>query len=143
MNCHLVSVEVSVKRLTYQGMYSNGFTFHQDRLKCLNTKSVQRRRPVEDHRMFSNNFLQNFPNFVGSLLGHFLGALNGGSVSLLLKPADDKGFEQLKGHLSWQTTLVHAQFRSYHYHRSTGVINSLAQKVLSESAGLTLQHIAE
>ena len=93
MNRHLVSVKIRVERLAYQGMYSNGFAFHQDGLKCLNTKSVQRRRSVEDHRVFSNDFLQNFPNFAGSLFGHFLGALNGSSVSLLLKSADDEGFE--------------------------------------------------
>ena len=46
MDCHLVAVEVCVKGCTYQRMQLDGLALYQDRLKCLNTQSVQCRSTV-------------------------------------------------------------------------------------------------
>ncbi len=46
MDCHLVAVEVSVECGTYERMEFDRLTFHKNRLKRLDTQSVQGRRTV-------------------------------------------------------------------------------------------------
>ena len=63
MNRHLITIKVSIKGRTHQRMKLNGFTFNQHRLKRLNAQSVQCWCPVEQNRMFANNFIENIPDF--------------------------------------------------------------------------------
>ena len=56
MNSHLVTVEVGVKRSTYEGVKSDSSTLNQDRLECLNTQSVQCRCTVEEYGMLFDYF---------------------------------------------------------------------------------------
>ena len=50
MHSHLVAVEVGVERGTNQRMQLDGAALNQNRLKRLNTQTVQRRRTVQQHR---------------------------------------------------------------------------------------------
>jgi len=115
MNCHLIAVKIRVERLANQRMNPDGFAFHQNRLKRLNTESMQCGRAVKNYRMFGNYLIKHLPHFVGSSLRHLFGALDRGSVSLFLKPPNNKWLEKLKSHFSRQTALIHSQFRSYDY----------------------------
>ena len=65
------------------------------------------------------------------------------NLSQLLQTTNDKWFEQHESHLLRQSTLVKLEFRPDHNYGSTRVINSLAQKIHTESASLPLQHIGE
>ena len=59
---HLVTIEVGVERGTNKGMQLDRLTFYQDRLKCLDTQSVQCRRTVQHNRMLFDDIFQNIPN---------------------------------------------------------------------------------
>ena len=62
MHSHLVSIEVGVERGTNQRMQLDGFTFHQDGLKCLDTQTMQGRRTVQHYRMLFDYLLQHIPD---------------------------------------------------------------------------------
>ncbi|CAI8166880.1 MAG: Uncharacterised protein [Synechococcus sp. CC9902] len=56
---------------------------------------------------------------------------------------DHEGLEQLDRHLLGQTALVHLQLGSDHDHRTTGVVDPLAEKVLAETSLFALNDVAE
>ena len=59
------------------------------------------------------------------------------------QPLHDKGLEQLERHLLGQTALIHLQLRADHDNRTAGIVDTLAQQVLTEAALLTLEHIGQ
>jgi hypothetical protein len=56
---------------------------------------------------------------------------------------DDKGLEQLERHLLGQAALVQLQLRTNHDDRTAGVVEALAQQVLTETPLLALERISE
>ena len=116
VNRHLVTVKVSIKRGTHKRMQLNGFTFNQDRLKRLNTKTVQRWRTVQHHRVLTNNLVQNIPNFRFLFLNKLLCLLHSGRIALRIKSRIDKRLEKLQCHLLRKTTLMQLHFRTNHDH---------------------------
>ena len=52
-------------------------------------------------------------------------------------------FEQLDCHFFRQTALVNLQFRSYDDNGTAGIVNTFTKKVLTETAGFTLQHVRQ
>ena len=51
---------------------------------------------------------------------------------------NDKRLEQFSRHIFRQTTLVQFQFRTYHDYRTTGIVNTFTQQVLTETSLLYL-----
>ena len=60
-----------------------------------------------------------------------------------LQLGEDEGLEQLQRHLLRQAALVQPQRRTDHDHRTTGVVDALAEQVLTEPALLALDHVGE
>ena len=58
VDCHLVSVEVSVEGMTYERMELEGLAVDQNRLEGLDSESVQRRRTVEHDGMLLDDLVQ-------------------------------------------------------------------------------------
>ena len=71
-------------------------------------------------------------------LHHLAGVLDVGGNLLVYQALHNKGLEQLQRHLLGQTALIHLQFRADHDNRTAGIVNTLAQQVLTETALLTL-----
>ena len=126
MDSHLVAVKVSVESRTHQRMQLDCLTLYQDRLKCLDTQSVQSRCTVQHDRMLFDNILQHIPYLRLQSLYHLLGILYivGGSVGNQL--LHNKGFKQLNGHFLWKTALVYLKFRSNHDNGTAGIVHTLA-----------------
>ena len=143
MNGHLVAIEVGVERGTYQRMQLDGLAFNQYRLERLDAQPVQRRCPVEQDRVLADNFGQDIPNLGTFCFYQFLGRLDGGRHTATLQFAEDKRLEQFQRHLFRQATFVQSQFGTNHDDRTTGIIDSLTQQVLTESALLTLDHVGQ
>ena len=61
VDSHLVTVEVSVESRTHQGVQTDGLTFDELRLECLNTQTVQCRSTVQQNRagFFVFGFINN------------------------------------------------------------------------------------
>src|SRR5699024_7395465 len=58
VDSHLVTVEVSVIRRTYERMELQGSSLNKSRLKCLYSETVERRRSVEKYGMLLYNILK-------------------------------------------------------------------------------------
>ncbi len=116
MHGHLVAVKVGVECCTYQRMDLDRFTLNQDGLESLYAQAVQRRRAIQQHRMFANHFFEDVPNDRLLPLDHLAGLLDRRRVALFLELVVDEWLEQLECHLLWQTTLMQLQFRAdYNY----------------------------
>src|SRR5487761_151984 len=143
MHRHLVAVKVSVKRGADQRMNLDRLALHKDRLERLNSQTVQRGRAIQEHRMIPDDFLKNVPYDRLLTLNHFLGRLDGGALSRLLKAMVDEGLEELEGHLLRQAALVKLQFGPDDNDRPPGIIHTLAKQVLAEPPLLAFERIRE
>ncbi|MNK62339.1 hypothetical protein D3C87_815130 [compost metagenome] len=140
---HLVAVEVGVVRGADQRVQLDSLTFDQYRFKRLDTQTVKGRCTVEKNRVFANHFSENVPNLWQLALDHLLGSLDGGSETTHFKLAENERLEQLESHFLRQTALVQTQGRTYGNYRTTGVVNTLTEQVLTETTLLTLDHVSQ
>ena len=143
MDCHLVTVEVGVECGTCQRVQLDGTALHQHRVESLNAQTVQGRCTVQQNGVALDHGLQAVPHFGLSALHHLAGGLDVVGNTLLHQILHDKGLEQLQSHFLGQTALIHLQLRADDDNRTTGVVNTLAQQVLTEAALLALQHIGK
>ena len=143
MHGHLVTVEVRIECGTYQGVKLNRLTFHQNRLKGLDTEPVQGRGTVQHNGMFFDNILQDVPNLGIQSFHQFLCIFNVLGNSSCHQLLHNKGLEQLDSHFLGQAALVNFQFRPHYDNTSPGVVNTLAQQVLTETSGFPLQHVGK
>jgi hypothetical protein len=74
---------------------------------------------------------------------HALGALDVLGVVEVDQALHDERLEELQGHLLGQTTLVQLQLRTDHDDRTAGVVDALAQQVLTEATLLALEHVGQ
>ena len=140
---HLVAVEVGVERGADQRVNLDGLAFHQHRLERLDAQAVKGWSAVQQHRMVFDDFFQDVPNDRLLLLHHFLGLLDGGAVAGLLEAVIDERLEELERHLLGQAALVELQFGTDHDDRTAGVVDALAEQVLTEAALLALERVGE
>ena len=143
MNGHLVTVEVRVECGTNQRMQMNGFALNQHRLKRLNTQTVQSRRTVQKYWVFADNFFQNIPDFRPLFFHHSLGRFNRRGMTVKLQFGIDKRLKQLQSHFLRQTALMQFQFRTDGNNRTSRIVNTFTQKVLTETSLFTFQHIRQ
>ena len=143
MNRHLVTVEVGVEGRANERMQLDGLAFDQDGLKSLDTQTVQRRRTVQHHGVLFDDLFQDVPNNGRSGLDFLLGGLDGGRNAHGFQASEDKRLEQLQGHQFRQTALVQLERWAHGNHGTTGVVHALAQQVLAETTGFTLDHVSQ
>ena len=93
--------------------------------------------------MFANDFFENIPDFGALAFDQLLGGLDGGRQAAQLQLAEDERLEQLQRHALGQAALVQAQGRAHHDHGTTGVVDTLAEQVLTEAALLALDHVGQ
>ena len=120
---------------------TNGFAFYQNRFKGLDSQSVQRRRTVEHDRMLFDDILQHIPYLWLDLFDHALGVFDVVRITLLYQFLHDERFEQFQRHLLRQSALIEFQLRTDNDYRTSRVIDTLTQQVLSESSLLTFEHV--
>src|SRR5665647_88293 len=149
VHSHLVTVEVGVEGRTDQRVDLDGLALDELRLEGLDAEAVQRRRTVEQNRVFGDDLFEDVPHvaiaFVvsASPLDHALGALDVLSVVEVDQPLHHERLEELQGHLLGQTTLVQLQLRTDDDDRTAGVVDALAEEVLAEATLLALEHVGE
>ena len=138
---HLIAVEVSVERHANEWMQLERLAFDEDRLKSLNPQAMERRRAVQHHRVLTDDFVKNVPNLGTLLFNHLLCRFDGVDESTLFELVIDKRLEELERHLLRKTALMELERRTHDDHGTTRVVHALAEKVLTEAALLTLQHV--
>jgi hypothetical protein len=140
---HLVAVEVGVERRTDQRMKMDRLTLDESRLERLDAEPVQRRRAVQHHRMPVDHRLEDIPHLVRLPLDDLLGRLHGLDMSALDQLPDDERLEELDGHILRQAALVQAHLGTDHDNRTTGIVDALAEQVLTEATLLSFQDVGE
>ena len=94
MHSHLVTVKVCVVSATDQGVELNRLTLDQDRLKRLNTQSMQCWRAVQHHRMLANNAGQNVPYIGCFAFNHLFCSFDGRCQLHLFELAEDERLKE-------------------------------------------------
>ncbi len=140
---HLVTVEVGVERGAHQRMQLDRLAFDQHRLERLNAEPMQRRRPVQHHRVLADDLFQDVPHHRLARLDHLLRGLDRGRQPLQFELVEDERLEQLERHQLRQTALMQLQLRADDDHRAARVVDTLAEQVLPEAAALALDHVGE
>ena len=143
VDSHLVTIKVSVIRSADQRVQLDGLAFDQQRLERLDTQTVQSWGTVQQHRVLADDVGEEIPDFRGFALDHLLGGLDGAGVTGGLQLGVDERLEQLKRHLLRQTALVQTQGRADGDDGTTGIVDALAQQVLTETTLLALDHVGQ
>ena len=143
MDRHLVTVEVGVEGRADQRVQLDRLALDQHRLERLDAQAVERRRAVEQHRMFADHLVEDVPDFLAFLFDPLLGLLEGHRQTLGVEPGVDERLEQLERHLLGQAALVQLEFRPGDDHRTARIVDALAEQVLAEAALLALEHVGE
>ena len=143
MDCHLVAVEVGVEGGTGQGVQLQSTTVNQHGLESLNTQTVQGRCAVQHDGVILDDEVQCVPNLGDTLIHHFLGGLDVVGGAVLHQLLHDEGTEQLHSHFLGHAALVDLQLGADNDNASAGVVDTLTQQVLTETALLALQQVAE
>ena len=140
---HLVTVEVGVERRADERVDLDRLALDQDRFEGLDAQTVQGRCAVQQHRVFMDDFLQNVPDLGDHRLDHLLRGLDVLDRFALDQLGHDEWLEQLERHELRQAALLQAQARPGDDHRTTGVVDALAEQVLTEAALLALEHVGQ
>ena len=124
-------------------MQLDGTALDQHGVECLDAQTVQGRCAVQQDGVALDDSLKAVPDLGLCALDHLAGRLDVVGNTLLDQVLHDEGFEQLQSHLLGQTALVHLQLRTDDDNGTAGVVNTLAQQVLTEAALLALQQIGK
>ena len=106
MHGHLVTVEVRVERGADERVDLDGLALDQLRLERLDAQPVQRRRPVEQHRVLGDDLFEDIPDHRLGPLDHPLGRLDVLRVVQVDQALHHERLEQLDRHLLGQPALV-------------------------------------
>ena len=114
-----------------------------NRLKRLNTQTVKRGGTVQKNGVLFDYTFENVPNFGSNTLYHTLCALYVVAVAFGNKAFHYKRLEKFKSHFLRQTALVNFEFGAYNDNRTSRIVNTLTEKVLTETSLLTFEHIGK
>ena len=143
MHRHLVAIEVRVERRADHRVNAQRLSFNEHRLKRLDPEPVQRGSAVQKYRMTIDDVFEYFPNLLTLPVDHFLRALHRFRHPALNELSDDERLEQFHRHVFRKAALMQLQFGSDNDHRSSRIVDTLAQEVLAEPALLSFQHVGE
>src|SRR6056297_103601 len=141
MDRHLVSVKVGIVCGAYKRMKLDCLAFNQNRFKCLYSKPVQGRGPVEENRVSLYDLFKYVPYFFLASFYHAFGTFYVVDIIFIYQLLHYKRLEKLKCHLFGQAALMEFQFRSNYYYRPARIVHPLAKKILPESSLFSLEHV--
>ncbi len=93
--------------------------------------------------MVLDHLFEDIPDLRAHAFDHALRALDVVDDAPLDELLHDKRLKELEGHALRQAALVQLQVRPDHDHRAAGVVDALAQQVLTEAALLAFQHVRQ
>src|ERR1051326_2742079 len=143
VNGHLVAVEVGVEGGADERVNLDRFAFDEHRLERLDAQAVQRRCAVEKHGMLFDDLIERVPHFVRLQLDELLRGLDRADEALLFELVVDERLEELERHLLRQTALIQFQFGSDNDDGAAGVVDALAEQVLTEASLLAFERVGE
>ena len=143
MHSHLVTIKVCIKRGTHQGMKLDSLTLYKDGLECLDTESVKCRCTVKHNGVLLDHILEHIPHAGLQTLYHLLCCTDVVCGAVCHQFLHNEGLEQLDSHFLGETALIDLKLGTNHDNGTARIVNSLTQKVLTETSALTLKHIGK
>ncbi len=143
MDSHLVTIEVSIEGATYHRVEADSLPFDENRLERLNRQTMEGRCAVQEYVVVLDDFVEDFVGLFGLSIHHPTGGADVVGVFLGDELVDDKRLEEFEGHLLRQTTLVELELGTNDDNRTTRVVDTLSEEVLTEPSLLALQGIGE
>jgi hypothetical protein len=138
---HLVTVEVCVECGTYERVELYSASVNKHGLERLNGQTVECGCTVEEHGMFFDNVFKCIPYVRMNTLDLLLRVLDVGSLAHFYKSLDYEGLEELESHLARKSALIDLELRTYNDNRTAGIVDTLTEKVLTETTLLTAEHL--
>src|SRR3954451_13451503 len=145
----LLPVEVGVERRAEERVDLDRLALDQLGLEGLDAEPVQGGCPVEQHRVLGDDLLEHVPDHgvpgqAGRrALDHPLGGLDVLAVRQVDQPLHHERLEQVPGPLLGEGALVEGPVRAGDDDRPTGVVEALAEQVLTEAPLLALEHVGQ
>ena len=136
---HLVAVEVGVEGAADERVDLDRPALDEHGLERLDGQAVQRGRAVEKDGVLFDDAFQHVPNGGLRLFDGALGALDVVALVRFDQLFHDEGLEQLDRHLFGQAALIDLQFGADDDDRTAGIVDALAQQVLTEAPLLAAQ----
>ncbi len=127
MNCHLVTVKVSIESRTYQGVNLDGTAINEHRLKRLNAEAVQGGGAIKQYRPLLDHLFKYVVDLWLMSLHQSASTLNIVGKPLFYQPPHNERLEQLHCHSSWQSALVQLELGANNNNRAPAIVNPLAQ----------------
>mmetsp|Transcript_23362 Transcript_23362/g.55498 ORF Transcript_23362/g.55498 Transcript_23362/m.55498 type:complete len:1308 (+) Transcript_23362:390-4313(+) len=143
VNSHLVTVEVGVEGRADERMQLDGLAFDQHGLEGLDAEAVQGRGAVQQDRVLLDDLFEDVPDHRRAGFDFLLRGLDRRRDAHGFETAEDEGLEQLQRHQLGQAALVQLEGRADHDDRTAGVVDALAQQVLTEATALALDHVGQ
>ena len=137
------SVEVGVERTADERADLDRPALDEDGLERLDGETVQRGRAVQKHGMLFDDLFEDVPDKILALFHRALRALDVVALVRLDEPLHHEGLEELDRHLLRETALINFEFGTDDDDRTAGVVDALAQKVLTEAPLLAAQQPRE
>src|SRR5690606_21563219 len=91
----------------------------------------------------ADDLFEDIPHFRPLALDHALGGFDRARHAVQFELRVDEGLEQFERHLLRQPALVQLHLGSDDDHGPAGIVDALAQQVLTEAALLALEHVAQ
>jgi len=135
--------EVGAERFAHERVDLDGVALDELGHERLDTKAVERRRSVEEHRVVLDDLLENVPHLGRDALDVALRALDVVGEAALDELSHDERLEELERHLLRQSALVQLEVVADDDDRTPGVVHALAEQVLAEPALLAAEHVRE
>ena len=143
VDSHLVAVEVSIVSGADQRVQTQRAALNEDRLESLNAETVQSRRTVEEDGVFLDNVLKGVPHLGALLVDHLLCGLDVVGNAILDQLLHNEGTEELDSHFLRNAALVYLEVGADNDNGTAGIVDTLAEQVLTEASLLALEHIAQ
>src|SRR6195256_3967802 len=124
-------------------MQLDRLAFDQHRLERLDAKTMQRRRAIQQHGMLADHLVENIPDLGTLFFDELLRLLSRWLPIFGIRPRISQRLYQLPRHLLRQAALMQPQFGTDHDDRTAGIVDALAEQVLTEAALLALQHVSQ
>ena len=143
MHSHLVTVEVGIEAGTSQWVQLDGLTLDHTWLESQDTMTVQGRSTVEEHWVTLHYVFEDIEYDWLFAVDDLLSRLNRLHDAALNEFADDEWFVELSSHIFRQTTLVHLQLWTYNDYRTSRIVHTFTEQVLTETTLFTLERVGE
>src|SRR5699024_8046449 len=124
-------------------METDRTSFHQRRLKCLYSQTVECRCTVEQYRVFLDDIFKNVPYFILHTFDLSFGIFDIRRILTFNKLFHDYRFEEVDRQFPRQTALLHLERRAYDDNRTAGIVDTLTEQILTETSLLTFEHVSE